>query len=91
MAAELVHTPVDVFAICPGATETPMLEASTLSAMTPETRRAFLDRLPKHRLVQADEIAELAYFLCGPHARILHGAVLDASLGLGAHPGLVTG
>jgi NAD(P)-dependent dehydrogenase (short-subunit alcohol dehydrogenase family) len=91
LAAELAHTPVDVFTICPGATETPMLEASTLSAMTPDKRQAFLDRLPKHRLVQAAEIAELAFFLCSPHARILHGAVLDASLGLGVHPGLVTG
>ncbi|HXB55150.1 MAG TPA: SDR family oxidoreductase [Vicinamibacteria bacterium] len=91
MAAELAHSPVDVFAICPGATETPMLEASTLSAMAPDTRRAFLERLPKHRLAQPAEIAELACFLCSPQGRILHGAVLDASLGLGVHPGLVTG
>jgi NAD(P)-dependent dehydrogenase (short-subunit alcohol dehydrogenase family) len=91
MAAELAQAPVDVFAICPGATETPMLEASTLSAMAPETRRAFVERLPKHRLAQPAEIAELACFLCSPQSRILHGAVLDASLGLGVNPGLVTG
>jgi len=91
LAAELAHTEIDVFTICPGATETPMLEASTLSAMTPELRREFLERLPKHRLVHADEIAELAHFLCSANARILHGAVLDASLGLGTHPGLLTG
>jgi len=91
LAAELSHTGVDVYAICPGATETPMLEASTLSAMTPEQRRAFEQRLPKGRLVRPEEIAELALFLCRPEARVLHGAVLDASLGLGVHPGLVTG
>ena len=91
LAAELAHTPIDVFTICPGATETPMLEASTLSKMTPSERVAFEQRLPKHRLVRAGEIAELAYFLCRPEAQVLHGAVLDASLGLGGHPGLVTG
>jgi NAD(P)-dependent dehydrogenase (short-subunit alcohol dehydrogenase family) len=91
LAAELVHTPIDVFTICPGPTETPMLAASTLSRMTPEERLAFVQRLPKQRLVQPEEIADLACFLCGPQARILHGAVLDASLGLGVHPGAVTG
>jgi NAD(P)-dependent dehydrogenase (short-subunit alcohol dehydrogenase family) len=90
LAAELVHTEVDVFTICPGATETPMLAASTLARMTPEERLAFVGHLPKRRLVQPEEIAELACFLCTAPARILHGAVLDASLGLGVHPGLVT-
>jgi hypothetical protein len=41
--------------------------------------------------VTPQEVAELAHFLCGPEAQVLHGAVLDASLGLGVHPGLLTG
>jgi NAD(P)-dependent dehydrogenase (short-subunit alcohol dehydrogenase family) len=91
LAAETTHDPVDVFAICPGATETGMFEASTLSKLAPDARRAFVAGLPKSRLIQPSEIADLAVFLCTDAARVLHGAVLDASLGLGVHPGLVTG
>jgi len=46
IAAEHVHTPLDVFAICPGATNTGMFQASTLNAMTDAERAAFIDRLP---------------------------------------------
>lgn len=86
LAAELANTPVDVFAICPGATETAMFEASTLSAMTNAERQAFAERLPKGRLIAPDEIAQLALFLASDAAQVLHGAVLDASLGLGVAP-----
>ena len=49
--------------------------------------RALVERFAR----QAGEIAELAHFLCRPESQALHGAVLDASLGLGVHPGLLTG
>ncbi|WP_207945365.1 SDR family NAD(P)-dependent oxidoreductase [Actinomadura sp. 7K534] len=91
LAAQLSHAPVEVFAVCPGAVETSMLEASTLAALGPEERRDLEAGLPKGRLLQPEEIAELAWWVCGDGARALHGAVLDASLGLGVHPGLVTG
>ena len=90
IAAEHVHTPMDVFAICPGATNTGMFQASTLNAMTDAERVAFIDRLPKQRLIEPEEIAELIAFLLTPHSRVLHGAVLDASMGLGGRPGLMT-
>ncbi|HEY7487289.1 MAG TPA: SDR family NAD(P)-dependent oxidoreductase [Streptosporangiaceae bacterium] len=91
LAAELAHAPVEVFALCPGAVETAMLEASTLAALTPGERYALEDRLPKGRLLQPEEIANLVWWLCGDDARALHGAVIDASMGLGVHPGLLTG
>ncbi|HVL48960.1 MAG TPA: SDR family oxidoreductase [Candidatus Thermoplasmatota archaeon] len=91
LAAELAHDPVDVFAVCPGATETSMFEASTLKRLSVDERRAFEAALPRGRLIQPDEIADLVFWLCGDEARVLHGAVLDASLGLGVHPGLMTG
>lgn len=91
LAAELAHAPVDVFALCPGAVETSMLEASTLGELTPDERRALEARLPKGRLLQPEEIANLVWWLCADDARALHGAVIDASLGLGVHPGLITG
>lgn len=90
IAAEHVHTPLDVFAICPGATNTGMFQASTLSAMTDAERVAFIAHLPKQRLIEPPEIAELIAFLLTPHSRVLHGAVLDASMGLGGRPGLMT-
>lgn len=90
LAAETVHQEVDVFAICPGATDTPMFEASTLSKLSPDERTAFLARLPKGRLIAPAEIAALIHFLASPMSRVLHGAVLDASMGLGVRPGLMS-
>ena len=90
IAAEHVHTPLDVFAICPGATNTGMFQASTLNAMSDAVRAAFVARLPKQRLIEPPEIAELIAFLLTPHSRVLHGAVVDASMGLGGRPGLMT-
>lgn len=90
LAAEAVHSEVDVFAICPGATNTPMFQASTLAKLSPKERAAFLARLPKGRLIEPAEIAALVHFLSGPASRALHGAVLDASMGLGSRPGLMS-
>lgn len=90
LSAELAHAPVDVFAVCPGAVETSMFEASTLGRLSAAERAELVSRLPKGRLIQPPEIAELVWWLCGEDARVLHGAVLDASLGLGVHPGLLT-
>ncbi|MFG2818664.1 SDR family NAD(P)-dependent oxidoreductase [Kitasatospora sp. NPDC048365] len=91
LAAELVHRPVDVYAVCPGATETGMFAASTLDALTAAEHAALLARLPGGRLIQPREIADTVHWLAGPDSAALHGAVLDASMGLGVHPGLLTG
>ncbi|MDI1465900.1 SDR family NAD(P)-dependent oxidoreductase [Catellatospora sp. KI3] len=88
LAVELAHTPVDVFAVCPGAVETNMLGASVLGRLDAPARQAFEARLPKQRLIQPDEIARLIQWLCTADAATLHGAVLDASFGLGLAPGL---
>jgi NAD(P)-dependent dehydrogenase (short-subunit alcohol dehydrogenase family) len=88
LAVELAHAPVEVFAVCPGAVETGMLAASTLDQMDAAARTAFEDRLPKGRLIRPEEVAELIHWLCGPHATVLHGAVMDASMGLGLAPSL---
>lgn len=90
LAAETVHEDVDVFAVCPGATNTPMFQASTLSKLTPEECKSFLARLPKRRLIEPQEIAATVHFLASASARVLHGAILDASMGLGVRPGLMS-
>jgi NAD(P)-dependent dehydrogenase (short-subunit alcohol dehydrogenase family) len=89
LSAELSQSSVDVFTICPGATETDMFRASTLNAMDSKTKAEFISNLPKQRLIQPEEVAGLAVYLASDHSKILHGAVLDASLGLGSRPGLV--
>ncbi|MCU7726629.1 SDR family oxidoreductase [Actinoplanes sp. KI2] len=88
LAVELAHTPVDVFAVCPGAVDTPMLNASVLGRLDDAARATFLAALPKQRLIQPGEIADLIAWLCTGAAASLHGAVLDASLGLGLAPGM---
>jgi NAD(P)-dependent dehydrogenase (short-subunit alcohol dehydrogenase family) len=91
LAAELVHQPIGVFAICPGAVETTMLEESTLARLPAPRRRELEARLPQGRLIQPMEIAELVWWLATETAQVLHGSVIDASMGLGVHPGLLTG
>jgi NAD(P)-dependent dehydrogenase (short-subunit alcohol dehydrogenase family) len=91
LAAELVHTPIHVAAVCPGAVDTPMFRASTLDALDDSERERFVGRLPRRRLIQPGEIAELLWWLSTDAAAVVHGAVIDASMGLGVHPGLVTG
>jgi NAD(P)-dependent dehydrogenase (short-subunit alcohol dehydrogenase family) len=90
LAAELVHSPVDMFAVNPGAVETNMLEASTLRALSPGRRAGLEARLPRGRLLRPEEIASVVWWLTGEPATPLHGAVIDASMGLGVHPGLLT-
>lgn len=90
LAAGLIHTPIDVFAVCPGATDTPMFYASTLAPMAQEDRRSFISSLPKGRLLQPQDIANVVAFLASGYSTPLHGAVIDASMGLGVRPGVLT-
>jgi NAD(P)-dependent dehydrogenase (short-subunit alcohol dehydrogenase family) len=89
LGADLAQTGVDVFTICPGATNTPMFQASTLNHLNEQEQKQVIASLPKMRLIDAREIAELGYFLTTDAGKVLHGAVLDASMGLGVNPGLL--
>jgi NAD(P)-dependent dehydrogenase (short-subunit alcohol dehydrogenase family) len=91
LQAQYAEQPIDFFTICPGAVETPMFEASTLSHLDGEARSALIAALPGGRLIAPEEIAKLAVWLCTEEARVLRGAIIDASLGLGVHPGSLTG
>lgn len=90
LAVENTHTLLDVFVICPGATETPMFTSSILSKLSPEERAAYDLGQSKKRLIQPEEIA---YWLCEllkKESTVLHGAIIDASMGLGSRPGIQT-
>ena len=67
-----------------------MFEASTLSRLDAEARAKFEAALPKGKLIDPAEIAELVAYACSPIGEVLHGAVLDASRGLGVAPGAFT-
>ena len=89
LAADLAQTGVEVFTICPGATDTPMFNASTLNHLSESQKQGVVAALPKGRLIEPGEIAELGFFLASDAGRLLHGAVIDASMGLGVNPGLL--
>jgi NAD(P)-dependent dehydrogenase (short-subunit alcohol dehydrogenase family) len=91
LAAEHAQSQIDVFVVCPGATDTEMLRMSTLDRLEAEERRQFVNRLPKRRLIDPREVANVVTFLASGYSTLLHGAVLDCSMGLGVHPGLMTG
>ncbi|PRP78453.1 hypothetical protein PROFUN_13686 [Planoprotostelium fungivorum] len=89
IAAEQVRSHVDVFCLAPGATMTEMFRKSTLE--TCSDPKLFTSMMPKQRLIETKELADATFVLSTePWARIFHGAVLDASLGLGIRPGLQT-
>jgi NAD(P)-dependent dehydrogenase (short-subunit alcohol dehydrogenase family) len=90
LAAEHVHSMVDIFAVCPGATNTPMFQASTLNKMSVAEREAFTNSLPKNRLIEPEEIAAIVHFLATDLSTPMHGVIIDASMGLGVRPGLIT-
>jgi len=89
IAAERIHSNLDVLCLAPGATNTEMFRKSTLEKCSDPT--SFMNQMPKQRLLDPEELAEATYVLCtSPFGRIFHGGVLDASLGLGTRPGLQT-
>jgi len=90
IVADYPHHKIDAFTICPGAVDTRMFRESTLDHLSPEDREALLASLPLGRLIDPQEIADLIRFFCSSAATVCRGAVIDASLGLGVRPGLIS-
>lgn len=90
IVADHPYEPIDAFSICPGAVNTRMFQESTLNHLSPEERAKFIGRLPQGRLIEPEEIAALILFLCTPAGRVCRGGIIDASLGLGVRPGLLS-
>lgn len=90
IVADHPHQGIDAFSICPGATNTQMFRESTLDPISPEQQKELIASLPRGRLIEPQEMADLILFLCSPSASACRGAVIDASLGLGVRPGLIS-
>ena len=87
LAAELAPRGVTVNAVCPGFTETPLLEASlaNISDKTGRTRadaEVDLKRLnPQARFITPEEVAETVLWLCTPGAQAINGQAISVSGG----------
>jgi NAD(P)-dependent dehydrogenase (short-subunit alcohol dehydrogenase family) len=90
LALELAPRGVRVNAVCPGDVDTPMIryQAETFGGGDPEGYlRRLLDEYPQGesaRLVRADEVAELVWYLAQPVATPITGANLSIDFGLSA-------
>ena len=90
LALDLAPFGVRCNAISPGDIETPMLRFQAEQYGQGDTQgyyRALLDKYPqgaRARFIQAQEIAELAFFLSQPGARSITGADLAIDCGLSA-------
>jgi NAD(P)-dependent dehydrogenase (short-subunit alcohol dehydrogenase family) len=87
LAAELAPRGVTVNAVCPGFTETPLLEASlaNIAGKTGRSRAeaaADLKRLnPQGRFITPQEVAETVLWLCTPSAQSITGQAISVSGG----------
>lgn len=72
-AAEVGPRGVRVNAICPGVIETKALRAFPGYA---EQFAGIIDRTPLGRLVRCDEVADIAFWLASPPARMITGQVI---------------
>lgn len=87
LATEFASTPLTVNAVCPGFTETPLLEASVATIVgktgrTPDdARRALARSNPQGRLIQPEEVAATVLWLCTAQARSVTGQALSISGG----------
>ena len=87
VALELATTGITVNSICPGFTETPLLERSVenIIAKTGMSADAAYQSLragnPQQRFIQTDEVAAMALWLCSEGARSVTGQALSMSGG----------
>lgn len=83
MAAELGPFGITANVVCPGSTNTPILQASAdLYGLTDPEEFAQHHLLP--RLLEPAEVAAAITFLCGPGGGAITGAVLPVDAGMGA-------
>jgi NAD(P)-dependent dehydrogenase (short-subunit alcohol dehydrogenase family) len=81
-AVEYAKIPIRINAVCPGVTETPMVQAGV--ARRPGTRAMFEKVHPMGRLGRAEEIGEAVAWLCSDAASFVTGVALPVDGGFTA-------
>jgi NAD(P)-dependent dehydrogenase (short-subunit alcohol dehydrogenase family) len=87
LALELARRPVTVNAVCPGFTETAILEESvanivkTTGRSVEEARAELAKSNPQGRFVQPAEVAEAVHWLCLPESASVTGVVVPVAGG----------
>ena len=82
LALELARKNITVNAICPGYTETDIVQSAieNIVAKTGKTptqaREALADRNPQKQLVHPEEIAQAVLWLCGPGSAAINGQAI---------------
>jgi NAD(P)-dependent dehydrogenase (short-subunit alcohol dehydrogenase family) len=79
-ALEFATAGIRVNAICPGATLTPMVETKARAGAY--TLDAMAAMCPMKRMADADEIAQVAVWLCSAAASFVNGAILPVDGGI---------
>jgi len=83
IAREVARYKINVNVVCPGLTETPLLQAvRTQSEQTAKIIDAVTKATPFRRPAQPEEIAEAVLFLTSPAANFITGQTLSVSGGL---------
>jgi len=77
LAFETAPFGLNVNAVCPGQTETPML----MKSMTPSQRKALAKSIPLRRIADPEEQASVILFLASDTASYMSGAVVDVNGG----------
>lgn len=84
-AIEFGRKNIRINAVCPGMTETPMLD-QTLQSGGPEIREAMLNMIPLKRFGKPEEIAGTVLFLCSDAASFISAKSLVVGGGQGIKP-----
>lgn len=83
LALELAPRNIRVVALCPAASDTPMLVEFMDGTNTPESRSAIAEAIPMGRLVQPDEVAAVAAWAASEDARMVTGELISVDGGRG--------
>ena len=77
LAREVARHSINVNCICPGPTDTPMLQSRP-----DKLKEAFLRAIPFHRFAKPQEVADAILFFASPRSDYITGQVLSVSGGL---------
>ncbi|MCJ7594435.1 MAG: SDR family oxidoreductase [Desulfobacterales bacterium] len=77
LAYELAHYGINVNAVCPGATLTPLLKSHS----SPAELDAELGRFPLGKFCEPEDIADAVLFLCSKKSKMITGQAIDVDGG----------